>query len=83
MNRLLLLPLPSLTLSACRMPPSISVLGAFFPDWLFCVVAGLVLTLIARVLAIRSGHEQTLGPPFFVLPALMLFFSLLAWLLFF
>ncbi|SAL60483.1 hypothetical protein AWB71_03384 [Caballeronia peredens] len=82
-NRPLLLLLLSLTVSACAKPPAISVLGAFFPDWLFCAIGGLVMTLIVRALAIRFGHEQTLGPPLLVLPALMLLFSLLAWLLFF
>lgn len=75
--------LSSLALAGCSMSPSISVLGSYFPDWLFCAIAGLLLTLVARNLLERHGHLRTLGPPVLALPALMLLFSLLAWLFFF
>jgi hypothetical protein len=72
-----------LVLAGCTLPPSISVLGSYFPDWLFCAVAGLLLTVVVRSLLDRHGRLRALGPPVLVLPAFMLLFSLLAWLLFF
>lgn len=41
--------------------PSISVLGAFFPDWMFCGLGALLLSLpLSQVLA-RSAWGQALG----------------------
>ncbi|WP_109483656.1 YtcA family lipoprotein [Paraburkholderia sp. C35] len=73
----------SLTASGCTMPQSISVLGSFFPDWLFCSVAGLVLALLVRAVLIKLGQARALGPPVIVQPTLMLLFALLVWLIFF
>ena len=41
----------SALLGGCTQAPSINVLGAFFPDWLFCALGAMVLTaLLSRVL---------------------------------
>ncbi|MBV8124290.1 MAG: hypothetical protein JO370_09445 [Paucibacter sp.] len=41
--------------------PSISVLGAFFPDWMFCGLGALLVTVpLAQVLA-GSAWGQALG----------------------
>ena len=81
--RPILLIMLSMAASGCTMPRSISVLGSFFPDWLFCAIAGLVLALIVRGLMFRFGQERAFGPPAMVQPTLMLLFSLLVWLVFF
>jgi hypothetical protein len=81
--RTILLILISLAVEGCAMAPSISVLGSYFPDWLFCAIAGLLLTLTVRGLLVRYEREYVLAPAPVVLPALTLLFSLLAWLIFF
>lgn len=73
----------SLAVAGCTLTPSISVLGSYFPDWLFCSVGALVLTLAVRGLLVQRGLERLLTPAPLVLPVLMLLFALLAWLIFF
>ncbi|SDD44993.1 YtcA family lipoprotein [Paraburkholderia lycopersici] len=73
----------SVLLQGCAFSPSISVLGAYFPDWLFCIVAGIALAVVSFLLLRRSRHDRLLGPPALVYPALVTLFSLVAWLAFF
>lgn len=73
----------SLLLPGCAISPSIGVLGAYFPDWLFCIVAGVVLAIVCFIVLKRLRHDRLLGPPAFVYPTLVTFFSLAAWLIFF
>ena len=65
--------------------PSVNVLGAYFPDWLFCIVAGVALAVAAyRVLARRPGPEnRRVVAPALVYPALATLFASIAWLIFF
>lgn len=83
MIRTILLMLFSLAVAGCTLTPSIAVLGSYFPDWLFCAVGALVLTLAVRALLAQRGLERLLAPAALVLPALTLLFALLAWLIFF
>jgi len=63
--------------------PSINVLGAFFPDWLFCVSGGLLLTAIVR-LAVRGFCADSASRlPSLALFALWVLSSLTAWVLIF
>ncbi|MEM5314850.1 YtcA family lipoprotein [Paraburkholderia sp. JHI869] len=70
-------------LAGCSASPSISVLGAFFPDWMFCVLGALATTLVVRAVLGRLKYERALGPPVIAYPALLLLISLLIWLLIF
>jgi hypothetical protein len=70
-------------LQGCAISPSIGVLGAYFPDWLFCMIAGVVLAIVVFVLLKRLDHDRLLGPPALVYPTLVTLFSLVAWLIFF
>ena len=73
----------SVPLQGCAISPSIGVLGAYFPGWLFCIVAGVVLAILSFLLLKRLSHDRLLGPPALVYPTLVTFFALLAWLIFF
>ncbi|MDR3095565.1 MAG: hypothetical protein LBV73_00655 [Paraburkholderia sp.] len=75
--------LSPMMLGACSVSPSISVLGAYFPDWMFCVLGALLLTLIVRAVLERLRRERLLGPPFVANSVLLLLLSLLIWLLIF
>ncbi|KXU84712.1 hypothetical protein CR51_42040 [Caballeronia megalochromosomata] len=67
-------------LSGCAYSPSISVLGAYFPDWLFCIVAGVALTVIVYLVLRRSQASQLLWPSAVVVPTLVTLLSLAVWL---
>ncbi|MEP9317703.1 YtcA family lipoprotein [Pseudomonas sp. LABIM340] len=74
--------LPS-ALSGCSNAPSVPVLGAYFPDWLFCITGGLLLSLLLHSLLSRRGASSQLAPPALTYPMFTAMFSLIAWLLFF
>ena len=71
--------MPCATLTACSDAPSIGVLGAYFPDWLFCIVGGVLLVACVHVLLSRSGRGGWLTPPAIVYPALTVLFSIVLW----
>ncbi|RFU48566.1 YtcA family lipoprotein [Paraburkholderia sp. DHOC27] len=66
-------------LTGCAAAPSVGVLGAYFPDWLFCAVGGTVLTAIVHVLCSRGGYGGWLSPPAIVYPALTVLFAVVLW----
>jgi YtcA family len=66
-------------LTACSGSPSVGILGAYFPDWLFCVIGGTVLTAVVHVLSYRHGYGSWLTPPAIVYPALTVLFSIVLW----
>ena len=70
-------------LTGCTLSPSINVVGAYFPDWLFCIVAGVVLTVVIHVVVSRKSLEPWLAPAALTYPALTTLFSLAVWLIFF
>ncbi|WP_433706239.1 YtcA family lipoprotein [Paraburkholderia sacchari] len=80
--RMLLCLLPAV-LAGCSASPSISVLGAYFPSWMFCLLGALLMTLIVHAVLGRLQRERLLGPPVVAYSALLLLFSLLIWLLIF
>ncbi|WP_311772072.1 YtcA family lipoprotein [Pseudomonas fluvialis] len=67
-------------ISACSYSPSLNLLGAYFPDWLFCAVAALILTAVVH--RVSSGASW-LAPAVITYPLLFSTFSLVCWLLFF
>jgi hypothetical protein len=73
----------AILMSGCVNAPSIGVLGAYFPDWLFCIVAGVVLAVIIHLILRRSQASQLIGPTAVVYPALVTFLALAIWLTFF
>ena len=40
--------------SGCSQVPSIEVFGAYFPDWLFCIVGAIALVAIVQVYAPKA-----------------------------
>ncbi|SIT41626.1 conserved membrane hypothetical protein [Paraburkholderia piptadeniae] len=70
-------------MSGCVNSPSIGVLGAYFPDWLFCIVAGVALTVVIYLILKRLQVDDLLGPSAVVYPTLVTFLSLAVWLLLF
>jgi hypothetical protein len=63
--------------------PSISILGAFFPAWMLCIVAGIVLTLILRAVLRAANFEGHVGPRAIIYPAALVLFTLGTWIVYF
>ncbi|MFI4941169.1 MAG: YtcA family lipoprotein [Burkholderiales bacterium] len=75
----------SALLSGCASAPSISVLGAFFPDWMFCIAAAIILTNIVHFSLAAAGWIKWIrgGSLPVVYSALTALFAFACWLLFF
>ena len=70
-------------LSGCASAPSISILGAFFPAWMLCIIAGIVLTLVLRGLLLAGGLDEHIGPRGVIYPAAVVLLTLVTWMAFF
>jgi hypothetical protein len=63
--------------------PTVDVLGSYFPAWLICIVAGLLLTIVMRQLLLLLKLAGHLRPAPLVYLCLMICFTLAVWLFFF
>ena len=63
--------------------PSIDALGSYFPAWLICIVAGVALTVIARLLFVAWKLDAHLFPAPIIDPCLTAVFAMTVWLLLF
>ena len=73
--------LASTLLTGCSRAPSFDILGSFFPAWLMCLGAGLLLTVAARWLLMHA--HVVLALPILAYPSLTALFTLTLWLAFF
>ena len=80
LSRLSLL-IPITICTGCSRAPSFDILGSFFPAWLLCMAAALILTVAARALAVRL--RVALAVPVLTYPSLMALFTFGLWLAFF
>jgi hypothetical protein len=69
--------------AAAAQSPSIDVLGSYFPAWLLCIVVGVILTIVARLLFIAWKLDAYLFPAPIVYPCLAAVFAMAVWLIFF
>ena len=72
-----------LGIGGCARAPSINILGAFFPAWMLCVVVGIVLTMVLRMVLVATKVDGYIGPRGIIYPALTLLLTLGTWVLFF
>lgn len=73
----------ALWLSGCGRAPSFNILGSFFPAWLVCIVAGILLAAGCYGLFIRLQLGSEIRPAIVVYPCLALFWAFTLWLVFF
>ena len=71
----------ALALSGCD--PVFDIEGAFFPSWMISLLAGVLLTVVLRLLFLRSGLEPHLGPLPLIYTCLALLLTMSTWVLFF
>ncbi|EAR9310681.1 TPA: hypothetical protein MO340_000052 [Salmonella enterica subsp. salamae serovar 35:g,m,s,t:-] len=71
----------AILLTGCSLPPAIPVIGAYYPGWLFCIIAGVILTLVTQ----RVVRRKYPAPPLagVIYTALFALYSMLFWLVFF
>ena len=62
-------------------PPSVDVLGSYFPSWMLCAIGALVALPLLRKLLVRAGVDRTLPVPVVVYLAITVALSLGGWLL--
>lgn len=66
--------------SGCSRSPSIEFVGSFFPAWMFCILAALLLTGVIRAMLVRCELEPKLGPLVVFYPGVTVALSCLLWL---
>jgi hypothetical protein len=77
------LPLPAVVLAGCGRAPTFNILGSFFPSWLICLFAGIILSAIGNRIFVRFALDKEILWPVVVYPCLALFFACALWLIFF
>ncbi|MEO6053946.1 MAG: YtcA family lipoprotein [Chthoniobacterales bacterium] len=63
--------------------PQFNISGAYFPDWLACILAGLIGTWLCHEVMVRTGIAPHFRPAILVYPCLFITISCALWLLFF
>jgi hypothetical protein len=70
----------STALAGCSGAPSQNILGAYFPSWMLCALAGLILASASQRLFAVLGLDQLLPVRALVYLALAVAFSFATWL---
>jgi len=69
--------------SGCSRAPSIEVIGSFFPAWMFCIIAALIITGLIRLELVRRGLEKELAPLIVLYPSIAVAVTCSLWLVLF
>jgi len=59
------------------------VIGSFFPAWMICLTAGVVLAFVVRYFLLRYRLESGVGLLALFYPCIVILFTCLLWLIFF
>jgi hypothetical protein len=70
-----------LLLAGCEQAPAVDLLGSFFPAWLVCFAAAVLLTVLGRLALIRLHMKVDL--PILGYLSLTAFLTFALWLIFF
>ena len=65
------------------MAPLVNILGSFFPIWMFCLLAGILLTLAVRFFLVHARLDGELGPRVIVYPSMVALIACTIWLVWF
>ena len=69
--------------SGCARAPAIDVIGSFFPAWMVCLIASIVLASALRVFLLRRQLEPAIEPVALFYPCVVILISCLLWLIFY
>ena len=67
-------------LPGCSAAPSQNVLGSYFPSWMICAAAGLLLSAVAHRLFALVGIDKEIPIPVVTFLAIAVLASFLVWL---
>ncbi len=70
-------------MTGCGRAPTFNILGSFFPAWLVCIVAGVVLATVAYRVLVLLKLDQEIAWSIVVYPSIALCFACVLWLIFF
>jgi YtcA family len=70
-------------MAGCRRAPTFNILGSFFPSWLICLFAGIVLAAVVNRIFVRVALDKEILWPVVVYPCLALLFACALWLVLF
>jgi Na+/glutamate symporter len=70
-------------LTGCGRAPTFNILGSFFPSWLVCLFAGIILAALTSRVFVRLALDKEILWPVVVYPCLALFFACALWLILF
>ena len=63
--------------------PTVDVLGSYFPAWMVCMILGIVITVIVRLLLIGLAVHRHLRWKPLLYACMAVFFTATVWLIFF
>ncbi|MGO9438164.1 MAG: YtcA family lipoprotein [Terracidiphilus sp.] len=69
--------------TGCGRAPAINIIGSFFPAWMICLTAGVILAFVARAILLRYRLETEVGPLALFYPCVVVLMTCLLWLIFF
>jgi len=72
-----------LSCAGCNGAPAIDVLGSFFPAWMVCIIAAVVLAFVVRYFLLKYRLETEVGHLAIFYPCVVIFSACGLWLLFF
>ena len=73
----------SLFLTGCGRAPAINIIGSFFPAWMICLTAGVILAFAVRSILLRYRLETEVGPLALFYPCVVTLMTCVLWLIFF
>jgi len=71
----------SFPLAGCSHAPEYSILGSFFPAWIFCSLGGLALAAGARAVIARTVVAEYVAAPVLLYLSMATFLACVLWLL--
>ena len=74
---------PLALIAGCERAPTFSIVGSFFPAWLFCIFAGILLAWGAHWLFARIQIDKYIQPTIIVYPCIAAFSAFTLWLVIF
>ncbi|HET6207451.1 MAG TPA: YtcA family lipoprotein [Terracidiphilus sp.] len=68
-------------LAGCRQAPTFNILGSFFPAWLICLFAGVVLAVVTNRILVHFRMDNEILLPILIYPCVALLFACALWLI--
>jgi Na+/glutamate symporter len=74
---------PALLMAGCRRSPTFNIIGSFFPAWLMCMFAGILLAAASNRVFAYFKLDREISWSIVVYPCLALFYACALWLILF